>query len=225
VLDGFPAVLASKRTPLSSNIESAVVRKYAPIQLFLIARFADTAPIEDDYPPNPRCPEPAASSQKDLFYLLPIAAHSQYFNFCVRIGADKDAAEKISAEYFPTGVCKTIAIANTVINTILNDPQFMGAYRKLAERAIKSSADEDQRLVTMGRLAVRRHPDATELATIKGYRASEVALMQESPDEVKRLLAIGFSPVDPSVDPVEALAALTVVTASVMNTSGAYTLR
>ncbi len=107
---------------------------------------------------------------------------------------------------------------------MLNDTQFMEAYRKLAERAIKSSADADQQLVTMWRLAVRRYPQANELATIKGYRASEVALMKESPDEVKRLLAIGFAPVDPGVDPVQ-LAALTVVTASVMNTPDAYTLR
>jgi hypothetical protein len=107
---------------------------------------------------------------------------------------------------------------------MLNDTQFVEAYRKLAERAIKASTDADQQLVTMWRLAVRRHPDAAELATIKKYRASEVALMKESPDEVKRLLAIGFAPVDPTVDPVQ-LAALTVVTASVMNTPDAYTLR
>src|SRR5260370_15942318 len=107
---------------------------------------------------------------------------------------------------------------------MLNDTQFMEAYRKLAERAIKSSADADQQLVTMWRLAVRRHPDATELATIRGYRASEVALMRESSDEVKKLIAIGAAAADPAVDPVE-LAALTVVTASVMNTPDAYTLR
>jgi hypothetical protein len=107
---------------------------------------------------------------------------------------------------------------------MLNDTQFMEGYRKLAERAIKSSADADQQLITMWRLAVRRHPEAAELAAIKGYRVSEVSLMKESPDEMKRLLAIGFAPVDPSVDPVQ-LAALTVVTASVMNTPDAYTLR
>jgi hypothetical protein len=107
---------------------------------------------------------------------------------------------------------------------MLNDTQFMEGYRMMAERAIKSSADVDQQLVTMWRLAVRRHPEAAELATIRKYRASELALMKESPDEVQRLLAIGFAPVDPSVDP-EQLAALTVVTASVMNTPDAYTLR
>jgi hypothetical protein len=107
---------------------------------------------------------------------------------------------------------------------MLNDTQFVEAYRKLAERAIKSSANEDEQLITMWRLAIRRHPDATELATIKGYRASELALMRESPDEVKKLVAIGLAPADPAVDPVE-LAALTVVTASVMNTPDAYTVR
>jgi hypothetical protein len=107
---------------------------------------------------------------------------------------------------------------------MLNDTQFMEAYRKLAERAIKSSVNEEEQLITLWRLAVRRHPDANELATIKGYRASEVALMRESPDEAKKLIAIGTAPADPAVDPVE-LAALTVVTASVMNTPDAYTVR
>jgi hypothetical protein len=107
---------------------------------------------------------------------------------------------------------------------MLNDTQFMEAYRKLAERAIKSSANEDEQLITMWRLAVRRHPVATELATMKAYRASQVARMQESPDDAKKLIAIGLAPADPAVDPVE-LAALTVVTAGVMNTPDAYTLR
>jgi Protein of unknown function (DUF1553)/Protein of unknown function (DUF1549)/Planctomycete cytochrome C/Concanavalin A-like lectin/glucanases superfamily len=107
---------------------------------------------------------------------------------------------------------------------MLNDTQFMEAYRKLAERAIKSSANEDEQLVIMWRLAVRRHPEPAELATIRAYRASELALMEKSPDEVKRLIAIGLAPADPTVDPVH-LAALTVVTASVMNTPDAYTVR
>jgi hypothetical protein len=76
----------------------------------------------------------------------------------------------------------------------------------------------------MWRLAARRHPDAAELAASKAYRASEVARMQESPDDAKKLIAIGLAPVDPEVDPVE-LAALTVVTAGVMNTPDAYTQR
>ncbi len=117
-------------------------------------------------------------------------------------------------------------VSNTPLQglVMLNDTQFMEAYRKLAERAIKSSANADEQLVTMWRLAVRRHPDERELATIKAYRASEAALMRESPEEVEKLLAIGLAPVDPAVDRAE-LAALTVVAASVMNTPDAYTVR
>jgi hypothetical protein len=117
-------------------------------------------------------------------------------------------------------------VSNTPLQALvmLNDVQFMEAYRKLAERAIKSSVNEDQQLTTLWRLAVRRHPSADELATIRRYRASEAALMQKSPDEVKKLLAMGVAPADPSVDPVQ-LAAMTMVTASVMNTPDAYTLR
>ena len=106
----------------------------------------------------------------------------------------------------------------------LNDTQFMEAFRKLAERTIKSSANEDEQLVTLWRLAVRRRPQPAELATIRAYRASELALMEKSPDEVKKLIAIGVAPADSTVDPVQ-LAALTVVTASVMNTPDAYTVR
>ena len=71
---------------------------------------------------------------------------------------------------------------------------------------------------------VRRHPDADELAVIRKYRASELDLMRKSPDEVKKLLTIGVAPADPAVDPAQ-LAAMTIVTASVMNTPDAYTLR
>jgi hypothetical protein len=120
----------------------------------------------------------------------------------------------------------TRTVSNTPLQALvlLNDTQFVEAYRKLAERAIKSSANVDQQLTTLWRLAVRRHPDAKELDTIRKYRAQEVALMQKSPDEVKKLLAIGVAPADPKVDPVQ-LAAMTMVTATVMNTPDAYTLR
>jgi Protein of unknown function (DUF1553) len=107
---------------------------------------------------------------------------------------------------------------------MLNDTQFMEAYRKVAERAINASANANEQLTTMWRLAVRRHPDAAELATVKAYRASEVARMRESPGDAKKLITIGLAPADPEVDPVE-LAALTVVTAGAMNTPDAYSLR
>jgi hypothetical protein len=117
-------------------------------------------------------------------------------------------------------------VSNTPLQALvmLNDTQFVEAYRKLAERAIKSSANEDQQLTTLWRLAVRRHPDANELAAIRKFRATEVARMQQRPDEAKKLLTVGVSAADPTIDPVQ-LAAMTALTAGVMNTPDAYTLR
>ncbi len=46
-------------------------------------------------------------------------------------------------------------------------PQFLEACRKLAERAIKLSGEEDQQLTTLFRLGARRHPTARELAAMK----------------------------------------------------------
>jgi hypothetical protein len=120
----------------------------------------------------------------------------------------------------------TRSVSNTPLQALvlLNDTQFVEAYRKLAERAIRSSASVDEQLTTLWRLAVRRHPDAGELAAIRKFREAELAHMQQKPDEVKKLLAIGVAPADPAVDPAQ-LAAMTVLTAGVMNTPDAYTLR
>jgi len=117
-------------------------------------------------------------------------------------------------------------ISNTPLQALvmLNDTQFIEAYRKLAERAIKSSANEDQQLTTLWRLAVRRRPDAIEMASMKQFRAQEAAWMAARPTEVSKLLVNGLAPADPAIDPVQ-LAAMTVVTAGVMNTPDAYTLR
>ena len=117
-------------------------------------------------------------------------------------------------------------ISNTPLQglVMLNDTQFMEAYRKLAERVLKASANEDQQITTLWRLAVRRSPLPAEMASARKMLAVEQARMQSKPDEVKKLLALGVSPVDPSVDPAK-LAAMTIVTAGVMNTADAYTLR
>jgi hypothetical protein len=117
-------------------------------------------------------------------------------------------------------------ISNTPLQglVMLNDTQFMEAYRKLSERVLKTSADEDQQITTLWRLAVRRKPRPAEMASAKKLLAAEQARMQASPDKPKKLLAIGVAPVDPAVDPAK-LAAMTVLTAGVMNTPDAYTLR
>ena len=122
------------------------------------------------------------------------------------------------------------SVSRTISNTplqslvLLNDPQFIEAYRKLAERAIKTTPNEDQQLVTIFRLAARRHPSEREMASLKRYRDSVTADVAGAPADVEKLLAVGVSKRDPSIDKVR-LAALTMLTAGVMNSPDAYTLR
>ena len=117
-------------------------------------------------------------------------------------------------------------ISNTPLQALvlLNDPQFLEAYRKLAERAIKSSASEDRQLVTLFRLGARRHPTERELAAMKNFRAQEVARAAKGSDEVTKLLNVGNTPTNKSLDSIQ-LTAMTVVAAGVMNSPAAYTLR
>ncbi len=117
-------------------------------------------------------------------------------------------------------------ISNTPLQglVMLNDPQFMEAYRKLAERAIKSSSNEDQQISMIWRLAVRRLPMPAELEAAKHLLASQYARLQAKPEAAKQILDIGLAKSDPAVDPAR-LAAMTLVTAGVMNTPDAYTLR
>jgi hypothetical protein len=107
---------------------------------------------------------------------------------------------------------------------MLNDTQFMEAYRKLSERVLESVDGEDARLTMLWRLAVRRSPRPAELAAAKELLASERARMQAAPAKVDQLLDIGVSPVKGDLDRAE-IAAMTLVTAGVMNTPDAYTLR
>jgi hypothetical protein len=120
----------------------------------------------------------------------------------------------------------TRTMANTPLQALvlLNDPQFLEAYRKLAERSMKASANEDQQLVTLFRLGARRHPSARELQTMRAFRAQETERAAKAPDEVSKMLTIGNAPVDASLDRVK-LTAMTVVAAGVMNSPAAYTLR
>jgi hypothetical protein len=128
----------------------------------------------------------------------------------------------------PDRTISTVArnMSNTPLQALvlLNDPQFLEAYRKLAERSMKASANEDQQLVTLFRLGARRHPSDRELTAMRNFRAQEVARAAKAPDEVSKLLKVGTAPVDASLDRVK-LTAMTVVAAGVMNSPAAYTLR
>jgi hypothetical protein len=117
-------------------------------------------------------------------------------------------------------------ISNTPLQALvlLNDVQFVEAYRKLAERVLLQQNDEDGQLVELFRLATRRHPLAEEKQTLREYYDSEVTRFNRQPEVAGKLLRAGVAPVSQSVDH-NRLAALTMVAAAVMNSPDAYSIR
>jgi hypothetical protein len=107
---------------------------------------------------------------------------------------------------------------------LLNDPQYLEAYRKMAERVARQTADPQQQVVTLFRLATRRRPLASELDLLMKYRETQIAHMTSARDGVNPLMNIGVTPADTTLDQPQ-VAALTMVAAAVMNSPDAYTLR
>ena len=107
---------------------------------------------------------------------------------------------------------------------LLNDPQYVEAYRVLSEHLLQGGGDPNRQLVTLFRLATRRQPRPAELATLVDYRDAQIARYAKSPDAAKALVSIGVTPADPKLDPAR-LAALTMTTAVVFNTPDAYWMR
>jgi hypothetical protein len=89
---------------------------------------------------------------------------------------------------------------------------------------LRSDTAKDAQLTTIFRLATRRRPRGEELSTLRAYYDSQIARFNADRDAAARLLAVGVTPADGRLDPVQ-LAALTNVTTVVMNTPDAYSLR
>ncbi|AMV18318.1 DUF1553 domain-containing protein [Planctomyces sp. SH-PL14] len=99
---------------------------------------------------------------------------------------------------------------------LLNDPTYVEAARKLAERTLLGSADDNARLVRLFELAVCRTPDAPETELLLRVEKEARAKFTADPDAAKKLLAVGHSPLPEKLDPAE-LAAWTTVASLVLN--------
>jgi hypothetical protein len=117
-------------------------------------------------------------------------------------------------------------ISNTPLQALelLNDAQFVEAYRMLAAQAIAATPDADGQLTRLFRLATRRRPRAEELSLIRAYYDGEVARYTVAREDAVKLLATGLTRVDAALNPVR-LAALTSAAALVMNSPDAYSVR
>ena len=117
-------------------------------------------------------------------------------------------------------------VSNTPLQALAlwNDPQYVEAYRVLASDVMGEIGDTDARLERLFRLTVRRLPTTDELSVLRGFYGRELGRFRTAPEDANALLAIGVTPLDPNRDALE-LAALTNVTAAMMNTPDAYSIR
>ena len=142
----------------------------------------------------------------------------------------KRNAQPASMLIFDMADRNVASVARTISNTplqalvLLNDPQYLEAYRKIAERAVHASADPAGQIENVFRLATRRRPLPAELDALTTYRQAEATRLSKARGDADSLLAIGVSDADPKIDKVQ-LVSLMMVAAATMNSPDAYTLR
>ena len=102
---------------------------------------------------------------------------------------------------------------------MLHDPQFVEAARHLALRMMTEGGDDLESRIAFGfRCCTSRTPNAEELKILREAHADQVRKYKSDPMAADRLLSVGVSPVDETVDPAE-LAAMTQVARMLMNLS------
>ena len=111
------------------------------------------------------------------------------------------------------------AMTNTPLQALvlMNDPTFVEAARALAQRALlEGGKDEKTRLAFAFRLATARTPSRKESGVLRGLLKGRRDTFMRDPRAALKLLNVGESPRDRSIDPVE-LAAWTTVTSAILN--------
>jgi hypothetical protein len=99
---------------------------------------------------------------------------------------------------------------------LLNDVTYVEAARALAERMLKSG------LALGFRRVLCRPPTASEEAVLARARDRELRRYRADPEAARRLISVGDSKPDPSLDPAE-LAAMTAVASLILNLDEAVT--
>jgi hypothetical protein len=107
---------------------------------------------------------------------------------------------------------------------LMNDPQYVEAYRALAAEALRFSANEDAQLERLYRHATRAAPGPEHVAVLRDYYREQHGAYDGNDAKIASLLDVGVEPADPTLDRT-ALAALTNVAALVMSSPDAYTVR
>ncbi len=98
---------------------------------------------------------------------------------------------------------------------LMNDPTYIEASRKLAERMIAAGHDEKGRITQAFRLATGRVPKGAELEVLLGLYRQQLAKYRADPGAAEKLLAVGDA-AHGTTDPAE-LAAWTIVASAILN--------
>jgi hypothetical protein len=100
---------------------------------------------------------------------------------------------------------------------LLNDPTFVEAARKLAERVLREAKPEDgQRLAHAFKLSTARTPGRGEIGILKDLLRAQRQTFAGDRQAARKLLSVGESPRDEALDVAE-LAAWTMVSSTILN--------
>ncbi len=99
---------------------------------------------------------------------------------------------------------------------LLNEPGFVEASRKLAERVMKEAKPADERLSLAFFLVLGRKPKAEELGVLRKSLKARQQQFSKDRSRAAKLIAIGESKTDPKLDPTE-LAACAVICGMILN--------
>ncbi len=115
-------------------------------------------------------------------------------------------------------VCVRRARTNTPLQALvsMNDPQFVEAARKLAERAILHASDAEARIHFMAEILLSRPLDEEETAGMSRSLAIYEKHYRDNPQDALDLLGTGEAPSNPDLDPTET-AAWTMVANQLLN--------
>mgnify|MGYP002866662100 CR=1 FL=1 len=106
---------------------------------------------------------------------------------------------------------------------LLNDPQYIEAARSLAQKATQEAGDSIvSRIVLAYRLATAHRPSVKTLALLKKAYEEELAVFRKDPERAKKLLSVGESKRDETIDAAEH-AALTIVFSMILNLDATVT--
>lgn len=102
-------------------------------------------------------------------------------------------------------VCTRRARTNTPLQALvtMNDPQFVEAARKLAERALKGAGNDKERIDFMSRLTLGRSLTKTEMPTLEKSLERFRSHFNAQAEDAGALLTIGESPADTTLSPAD----------------------